>query len=586
MPEIKGNVTGLKPNHKKSLLRLYQRRVDRSELISWDLACRLTEISLDTGRQIGVLVDRKGNVLQVFVGDSKSIMISDLSRFRVGKSRFRGVRWLHTHLNSEQLTQDDLTDLALLRFDAIAAIETMESGLPGRIYAAWLIPEGKTPWHIEPAVTLDRFRLDFYGLINTLEQEFARKVDSQSTGNAFRKAILVGVTTDRLSDLQRSMTELTELAKSADIEVVDIITQKKQKLDSKFVVGSGKITDIMITAMQKGADMIIFEGELSGSQMRAISEMCELDVIDRTQLILDIFARRAQSKDGKLQVELAQMKYSLPRLVLKDDFMSRITGGIGAKGPGETKLEVLRRRTKDRIAKLEHELEQLSGQRRMRRKRRSIGGEPIVNLVGYTNAGKSTILHTLTGAEILVENRMFATLDPTSRQLRLPSGRKAVLIDTVGFIQDLPADLAKAFKATLEELSDANLLVHVVDISNPEFANQIMAVQQILEELALDSIPQLAVFNKVDKTAPEIVESVKSAWPDAVFVSALESKSLHSMLEVLDQMLRSWPESVEEPDPDAAAEMAASLYAQESGFEQSPEDRNYTDQAADGDLRS
>lgn len=539
MAEIKGNVVGLKPNQKKTLLRLFQKRVDRESLISWELGRYLTEISLEIGRQVGILIDRKGNVLQVFVGDAKSIMISELGRFRVGKSRFRGVRWIHTHLSNEPLSQDDLTDLALLRFDAVAALETLPNGLPGNIYAAWLQPNDKEPWHVEEPVPLDLFKLDFYGLINALEQEYARKIDSHSTGQAMRKAILVGVTTNKLDDLQRSMTELTELAASADIEVVDVVTQKRPRLDAKFVVGSGKLTDIMITAMQKGADLIVFEGELSGSQMRAISELCELEVIDRTQLILDIFARRASSKDGKLQVELAQMKYSLPRLVLKDDFMSRITGGIGAKGPGETKIEVLRRRVKDRIAKLERDLDQLSCQRRRRRTNRQQSGTPIINLVGYTNAGKSTILRTLTGAKILVENRLFATLDPTSRKLCLPSGRKTVLIDTVGFIQDLPEDLAKAFRATLEELSDADILLHVVDISNPEFANQIMAVQQILEELALDDIPQLVVFNKIDKTAPEILDSVRQVWTDAVFVSALQADSLKIMLERLDEMAAS-----------------------------------------------
>lgn len=546
MAEIKGNIVGLKPNQKKTLLRLFQKRVDRESLISWELGRYLTEISLEIGRQVGILIDRKGNVLQVFVGDSKSIMISELGRFRVGKSRFRGVRWIHTHLNDEPLSQDDLTDLALLRFDAVAALEALPNGLPGNIYAAWLQPSDKEPWHVEEPVPLDLFKLDFYGLINALEQEYARKIDSRSTGKKMRRAILVGVTTNKLDDLQRSMTELTELAASADIEVVDVVTQKRPRLDAKFVVGSGKLTDIMITAMQKGADLIVFEGELSGSQMRAISELCELEVIDRTQLILDIFARRASSKDGKLQVELAQMKYSLPRLVLKDDFMSRITGGIGAKGPGETKIEVLRRRVKDRIAKLERDLDQLSSQRRRRRANRQQSGTPIINLVGYTNAGKSTILRTLTGAKILVENRLFATLDPTSRKLRLPSGRKTVLIDTVGFIQDLPEDLAKAFRATLEELRDADILLHVVDLSNPEFANQIMAVQQILEELALDDIPQLVVFNKIDKTAPEILDNVRLVWTDAVFVSALQADSLKIMLERLDKLVFSLENDREE----------------------------------------
>lgn len=539
MPEIKGNITGLKPNQKKSLTRLYQRRLDRSSLVSWELGRELTELSSEIGRQIGIIVDRRGNILQVLIGDSHSIMISDLARFRVSKARFRGVRWVHTHLNGEPLTQDDLTDLALLRFDAVAAIETLKNGLPGKLHCAWLVPNGDKPWHIEPSTPLDQFNLDFYGLINTLEQEFARQISSKDTDSKLRKAILVGVTVNRMEDLQRSMTELTDLARSADIEIVDVVTQKRQKFDPKYVVGSGKLTDIMITALQSGADLIIFEGELTGSQMRAIADMCDLEVIDRTQLILDIFAGRARSKDGKLQIELAQLKYSLPRLVLKDDYMSRITGRGqgGSKGPGETKLEVLHRRVKDRIARLENELKEITAKRRVYRNKRSINGDPVINLVGYTNAGKSTIMHTLTGANILVENRMFATLDPTARQLRLPSGKQTILIDTVGFIQDLPKDLAKAFRATLEELNDADILLHVVDLSNPEFANQIMAVQQILEDLALDDTPQLVVFNKIDKTAPEIIESVKSVWQEAVFINALEKSSLLPMLQRLDEML-------------------------------------------------
>jgi GTP-binding protein HflX len=505
------------------------------------LARALTEISRETGRQIGILVDRRGNVLEVYVGDAKGIVISELSRFRVGKARFRGVRFLHTHLDGEPLTHDDLTDLALLRFDLLGALQAQPSGLPGNLHLAWLKPERTEgdPWHLEEPVSVHEVDLDFAALMAGLEQESAAaNRDSSQVSGTTRKGILVGVTSGRLEDLQQSMVELQELADSAGIQVVEVVTQRRRERNPRYVVGSGKLKELMITAMQKGADLIVFEGELSGSQMRSISELGELEVIDRTQLILDIFARRAHSRDGKLQVELAQMKYSLPRLVLKDDFLSRLTGGIGARGPGETKIEVLRRRVRDRIARLEKELEQLSRQRRLRRSRRSRSGIPVVNLVGYTNAGKSTLLRTLTGAEVLVEDRLFATLDPTSRRLRLPSGREVILTDTVGFIQDLPEDLARAFKATLEELDDADLLVHVVDVSNPNHPDQILAVQGILEDLALDGIPQILLLNKVDQMAPELMQAALETWTGAVPVSALTAKTLAPFLEAVDSGLK------------------------------------------------
>lgn len=604
MSEVKGNTVGLKPLQKKSLQRLFQRHINKDEVISSELATTLAEISHDTGRQLGLIVDRRGTILDVYVGDSKGIMISELGRFRVGRSRFRGVRLLHTHLHGEPLTQDDLTDLALLRFDAILALEVTADGLPGNVHLAWLDPntEAKEPWHLEPPTLLANLHLNFAELIAALEEEFAAKtISSASAGSARRKGILVGVTTGRMDDLRHSMLELRELADSAGIEIVDTVAQRKPQLNPRYVVGSGKLKDIMITALQKGADLIIFEGELSGSQMRAISELGEMEVIDRTQLILDIFARRAHSSDGKLQVELAQMKYSLPRLVLKDDCLSRITGGIGAKGPGETKLEVLRRRVQDRITKLEKQLDSISQQRRLRRSKRSMSGIPTLNLVGYTNAGKSTLLRTLTGADVLVEDRMFATLDPTSRRLFIPlsslfdstsvdadqqhvspklapevatedtpeiatedapevspevatenapevspkfspevqarGGQEVIITDTVGFIQDLPDDLARAFKATLEEIADANILVHVVDASSHGYADQIMAVQEILEELALDSIPQILLFNKVDQMAPELLDEALHTWPNAVPISALHKDSLAPFLRAVARQL-------------------------------------------------
>lgn len=535
MSEIQGNLSGLKPSEKKSLEKIFQRKVGQ-EIITAELARTLTEISREIGRQIGILCDRKGQIVSVIVGDAKRIMIDDLKRFRVGRSRFRGVRFLHTHLTDEPLTQDDLTDLALLRFDAVMAIQVLPSGLPGKIHLGWLIPSrpGESPWHTETLPSIHDLFIDFPDFIHDLEREFAdHNNNSQTVGGGKRRAILIGVTTGKITQLERSMAELQELALSAGLTIVQTIVQHRQNLNPKYILGTGKLTELMITAMQESVDLIVFAGELSGSQMRAIADFAEIEVIDRTQLILDIFAKRAHSRDGKLQVELAQLKYSLPRLVLKDDYLSRITGGIGAKGPGETKLEILRRRVKDRIAVLEKELDGISQQRKLRRRQRVDSVFVNINLVGYTNAGKSTLLNTLTGAGVFVENRMFATLDPTSRRLRLPDGTTVIITDTVGFIQDLPHDLAKAFRATLEELDDADLLLHVVDASNPNYADQIMAVQNIIEELALDGIAQLLVFNKTDLIDDSTRCEINERWPNALLVSALRASELQPLLEAL-----------------------------------------------------
>jgi len=539
--KVQGNVLGLKPSHKQRLEKLYQRRLSPQDIVSPELARTLTELSREVGRQIGILVDRRGKIEDVLVGDARQIMMTDMGRYRVGRSRFRGLRYVHTHLDGEPLSHDDLTDLALIRFDLIAAVEALESGLPGRVFVAWLKPgaEGAEPWHVEPPTSIHDLKSDFLSLVHALEEEFASTAHSgRKVEGSRRRALLVGVSTGPLEQLQDNMQELADLAESADLEVVDIITQRRPRLDPKFVVGSGKMKDLYIRAMQTGAELMVFDGELSASQIRAISQFGDLEVWDRTQLILEIFARRAHSRGGKLQVELAMLKYSLPRLVMKDDFLSRLTGGIGARGPGETKMEVLRRRIRDRITRLEKELQQLSKERRTRRHRRHRAEIPTVSIVGYTNAGKSTLLNTLTKSGVLAEQKMFATLDPTSRRLTLPSGRVVILTDTVGFIRDLPEDLARAFRATLEELNDADLLLHLVDLSNPGFPEQILAVERILGDLALDNIPTQVVFNKADRVDPERRQEILEDWPEIPAISALEAQSIAPALAAVEGTLR------------------------------------------------
>ncbi len=503
----------------------------------------MTELSRELNRQLGVLLDRNGKIRSLLVGDAKSLEISDFGRFRAGESRFRGLRYIHTHLSGEPISNDDLTDLALLRFDLMAVVQASRDGLPETIQVAHLQPEmdATPPWMVEEPVPFHSFSLDFTTFVRALEGEYQqglRRSRGRRVDGSKRRALLVGVTTGRLDELEASMAELRELAYSAHIEVVEEVVQRRRKVDARFVVGSGKMKELYILCMQKGIDLMIFDGELSGSQVRAISDFGELEVWDRTQLILGIFAGRARSRGGKLQVELAMLKYTLPRLVMKDDFLSRLAGGIGAKGPGETKVDVLKRRLRDRITKLERELEELSKQRRVKREHRQRSGMPVVSLVGYTNAGKSTLLNSLTGSDILAEDRLFATLDPTSRRLYLNPEQMAILTDTVGFIRELPEDLAKAFRATLEELEEADLLLHVVDASNPKFREQILSVEEILSDLALDNIPILTVLNKADLLTSEQREEIAELYPYP-FTAAVDSEAVQELRQVIAEKLSS-----------------------------------------------
>lgn len=488
------------------------------------------------------------------VGNAKQIEMPDFGRARVSQERFRGLRCVHTHLNGEKLTQDDLTDLALLRLDLMAAIQVNEiNGLPDLVYSAHLVPttsekleteSQSLPYEfLEPNIP-SQLDTDFIGLINSLENEMARNRGTARNRQTSRdRVILVGVTTGYLSEAEESMVELEELTISADAVVLDKIIQRRPKIDPKTVLGRGKLEELLVRSMRLGADLIVFDAELSPSQVRSISEITDLKVIDRPQLILDIFAQRAQSREGKLQVELAQMKYLLPRLAQgQNSAFSRLAGGIGGRGPGETKLETDRRRVRDKISQLEKQVDNLSRQRQERRKHRVQKNVPIISLVGYTNAGKSTLLNTLTQSEVYAEKKMFATLDPTSRRLRLPIEQEIIINDTVGFIRDLPEALVAAFRATLEEISDSDLLVHVVDASNPNCLAQIESVEKILLELKLNEIPQIIVLNKADlldegsKNGLERqIEIDKNR--ECVAISAIQPKTLKPLLEKIGEDL-------------------------------------------------
>lgn len=498
--QLHGNLFGLKPSQLKALERLYRRRVPPDELMTLDLARHMLELSLDIRRQLGILLNRSGEPAYVIVGSERELMIPELDDYPLGRRMLRGLRLIHTHLKNEPLTDDDFTDLAMLRLDMVAVLTDAD---PPLIQSAWLVPATSSgpPYHVENPCRVTATLPDFAGFIAEKEAELAKAAPPAAELRGGERGILVSVSQSSREEAEDSLDELKELARTSGVHVLETTIQRPRQLNPRYLMGEGKMRDVVIRALQLGATMLVFDQELTPAQVRSISAMTELKVIDRSQLILDIFARRATSLDGKVQVELAQLKYLLPRLTGRGVQMSRLMGGIGGRGPGETKLEIDRRRIRDRIAKLEKTLDDLSAGRYQRRQKRVKAGVPIVSIVGYTNAGKSTLLNTLTRSDVFTEDLLFATLDTSTRRLRFPREREVIITDTVGFIRSLPKSLMGAFKATLEELQDADLLLHVVDCSNYRFAEQIDQVDRILEELDLAEKPRLVVFNKSDLLA-------------------------------------------------------------------------------------
>ena len=472
------------------------------------------------------------------MGDQKGITIPDLSRFRSGFLRLRGLRLIHTHLQGEALTGEDLTDLALLRLDMMVALDADGGNSSGLLHSAHLLPDNpdKKAWEISPPSSAGELDLDFLRWIQSLEEEFRRGQRSIALKGAKEKAILVSVSRENREKLGSSMGELKELAESSGVYVVDSIIQRPQHISPTTLMGEGKLKELLVKCMQLGVDLIIFDQNLTPGQMATISDLTELRVLDRTQLILDIFSQRAHSVDGKIQVELAQLKYLLPRLARKTLALSRLTGGIGGRGPGETKLEIDRRRVGDRIHLLEKEIEKLSKRREQRRSRRTKTGIPILSIVGYTNAGKSTLFNLLTQSDFHVEDKLFCTLDTATRRLRFPKVQKVVITDTVGFIKDLPKDLIGAFRATFDELKESDLLVHLIDVSDPHFPEHIESVERILFELELDRIPRLRVFNKEDRVSREGAEALCQKY-GGVSISALRPESLEKFFLAIEKKL-------------------------------------------------
>ncbi|MDD2899395.1 MAG: GTPase HflX [Desulfuromonadaceae bacterium] len=541
----------MKSSQIQSLERLYRRRVPVAEFCSHELATRLVELSGDLRRQIAILINRAGSVEYVIVGDEKGVVIPELRDYPLGKRVMRGLRLVHTHLKNEAVSEDDLTDLSLLRFDLLAALLFVPGKTQMFTQLAWLVPDQRgASTTLDEIIPFERIDLDCVHAIPELEADLEKAARmAPKAQDAVERAILISVTTSGTrQDAEDSMAELRELARTAQVEALDEFIQRPKKLNPRFLMGEGMMRDVVIRAMQRGASMLVFDQELTPAQMRSVSAMTELKVIDRSQLILDIFARRAKTLDGKVQVELAQLKYLLPRLSGQGVQMSRLMGGIGGRGPGETKLETDRRRVRDRITSLERELKELSQGRDQRRKQRVKAGVPIISIVGYTNAGKSTLLNALTKSEVFTEDLLFATLDTSTRRLRFPREREVIITDTVGFIRSLPKSLLGAFKATLEEMRDADLLLHVVDASHPRFEDQILQVRSILAELGLGDKQELLVYNKADllnemkkKDTVGFLKVRQSArTQNSVTVSARDRKSLGGLMTELQR--RFWPE--------------------------------------------
>ncbi|MBP6608219.1 MAG: GTPase HflX [Deltaproteobacteria bacterium] len=587
MQQLHGNLTGLSASDKQLLERIYRRRVAPSEVVSEELGAFLGQCSTTVKRQVGVLIDRGGIVTHVIVGDHQKLFLPDLGRARAGRGRLRGLRLVHTHLHGEPLSRDDLLDLAKLRLDLVAAIGIGRGGRSERLYLAHLLPPNPRGelWRELPPLPLSQKDVIFDELIPALEDEYQKAAQAAAVVDDGRdRAVVVHVVCTSDDGRGRGepanpvarVAELRELCRTADLQVLDVISQRRAQLDPRTLLGKGKLDEVVLRALQYDATVLVFDPELSPAQARTISDATTLKVIDRTMLILDIFAQHAKSRDGKMQVELAQLKYTLPRLIEKNTMMSRLTGGIGGRGPGETKLEINRRRARERITLLQRQIENLSSERHERRKMRQRRALPVVGIVGYTNAGKSTLLNTLTRSEVLVENKLFATLDPTSRRMRFPDERELIVTDTVGFIRDLPQDLVTAFRATLEELAQADLLLHVLDASDPAIAEQQRSVEKILFELELSDKPRLLVLNKIDRLDAEGFAALPFDR-EAVALSAIEPESVRPLLLAIDEALQlspqrrywaGWPgcddavvSDEEAGDEEAAAESVATAEA-------------------------
>jgi GTPase len=552
---IYGNLQGLKSSHLKQLRRLYHQRLPVDRLTTPEFAQRLAAISAEIGTPVSTYINRRGQIIRVGVGTPRQTQIPPLELPRYGAERLSGIRCVYTHLKPEPPNESCLTAMALQRLDALIALDITRTGFQKRgggvtgyiedTYIAHLVPHPEVNWTISPPLSLDTTsEQDLIELVDNIEQEYQRESAAQHLAPQADRVLIVGVTTDFVSS-QRfydGLAELTRLVETAGGVVLQALQQKRSRPHPQTVVGEGKVQEIALAAQKVGANLVVFDCNLSPSQSRNLETAIGIRIVDRTEVILDIFAQRARSGEGKLQVELAQLEYMLPRLTGKGLAMSRLGGGIGTRGPGETKLETERRAIQRRISKLQQDVDKLRAHRSRLRQQRQHQDVPSIALVGYTNAGKSTLLNVLTNAEVYAADMLFATLDPTTRRLNVPASntgenRQILLTDTVGFIHELPPPLMDAFRATLEEVTEADALIHLVDLSHPAWHSHMRAVISILTEMPIAPGPALIVFNKIDAVDGETLQRAEAEFPTAVFVSAAERLCLETLRQRIGQLI-------------------------------------------------
>ncbi len=553
---VYGDTSNLKASQARALEKFATRQLSPEQVVGPTLAKDLLTLSRELNRQLGLFVDRRGRVERVIVGDAHALQLPEFARVRGADGRLRGVRLLLTHLLPDALNREELADLAKLRLDCIAAIHDGPSGV--QVDLAMLGPGAKgeaftvRTWPRAPLAILNRLEdpaiardglpipLDLH--IREAEAALVAATTTAREERSGTRAIALMVHRGGPETDTRA-AELKELCRTSGVNLLEIVKQRRQRADSRTYFGKGKLREVLIYALEQDAEVLICDTDLSPSQAKEIAAQTDLKVIDRTMLILDIFAQHAQSSDGKLQVELAQLRYRLPRMVGRGTMMSRLAGGIGGRGPGESKLEIDRRRAQSRITELERRLANMQKRRDQRRAQRRRANVPVVAIVGYTNAGKSTLLNTVTQSEVRAENLLFATLDPTVRRVRFPREREIVMLDTVGFIRDLPPALMQAFSATLEEVSCADLLLHVVDLTDPDQTSQIQTVEQILVELDAADISRFIVFNKCDALGDaarsDDTSALDSTPPNAhglrrFFISAVDRRSTRALMEAIE----------------------------------------------------
>ncbi|NEU81209.1 GTPase HflX [Nostoc sp. UIC 10630] len=574
METIYGNLQGLKSSQLKQLQRLYHQRIPGDRITTPEFSQRLAAISTEVNQPVCAYINRRGQVIRVGVGTPRQTQIPPMELPRYGAERLSGIRCIATHLKPEPPNEAALTAMALQRLDALVVLNITGTGFTRRgggatgyvkeAYLAHLIPQEsrtlitspaafkveeskiQTPsWNISPPMGLDDLAdQDLVDLVENLEAEFQREFIAQEVDADHDRVLIVGLMTSETTPLQfqDTLAELARLVDTAGGDVLQTIQQKRSRVHPQTVVGEGKVQEIALTAQTLGVNLVVFDRDLSPSQVRNLELQIGIRVVDRTEVILDIFAQRAQSRAGKLQVELAQLEYMQPRLAGRGRTMSRLGGGIGTRGPGETKLETERRAIGQRISRLQKEVTQLQAHRSRLRQRRQHREIPSVALVGYTNAGKSTLLNALTNAEVYTADQLFATLDPTTRRLVIPYGetnehQEILITDTVGFIHELPASLMDAFRATLEEVTEADALLHLVDLSHPAWLRHIRSVREILAQMPITPGPALVIFNKIDQANSETLALAREEFPLAVFISASQRLGLETLRHRLAQLI-------------------------------------------------